>query len=83
MSQKEGLYGKYIIRNASGEPLDPNAKYIVLRYDAESKDGPAARHALIAYARFISQSNIQFSKDLIEEMKKEWDKFYLKQSNEE
>ena len=28
-----GLYEKYVIQKASGEPLEPGARYFVLRYD--------------------------------------------------
>lgn len=71
-SQQEGLYGKFIIRKADGTPIDSKAKYIVLRYDVDSKDGSASRHAIIAYARSIKSSNPQFADDLLKEMEVEY-----------
>jgi len=44
-----GLYGKYTIGKSDGTPVDPNAKYIVLRYDAGSDD-ELARMALLRYS---------------------------------
>ena len=83
MPQQQGLFGKFLIQKADGSPISPSAKYIVLRYDAESEDGSAARHAIIAYARFINQSNPGFSRDLIEEMKVESIKSYTLNNNNE
>ena len=46
MSEQQGLYNKFIISKADGSPIDPKAKYIVLRYDADNiKDGSAVRVA--------------------------------------
>jgi hypothetical protein len=69
--QQEGLFNKFIISKADGSPIDPEAKYIVLRYDAKSSDGAASRRAIIAYARAISQSDPVFAADLLEEMANE------------
>lgn len=43
------LFGRYKIEKADGGPIDPEAKYFVLRYDHKSKD-PEARAALFKYA---------------------------------
>lgn len=41
----KGWYGKYIIKKANGEPIDPHAQYFVLRIDTD----PHARAALREY----------------------------------
>ena len=47
MSDNErGFYQKYIVQKASGNPVDPEARYFVLRVDED----PAARAALRTYA---------------------------------
>jgi hypothetical protein len=71
MSNQQGLFGKFILEKADGSPIDPEAKYIVLRYDSKSSDGVASRRAIIAYARAISQSDPVFAADLLEEMANE------------
>ena len=43
----EGIFGKYVLRKASGDALDPEACYFVLRLDADE----AARYAALEYAR--------------------------------
>lgn len=53
------LIQKYIVTKADGEPVDPGAKYFVLRYDADSRDGYAAREALRYYA-YISNATSLF-----------------------
>ena len=69
---KQGLFGKFILKKADGSPISPNAKYLVLRYDANNdKDGNACRKAIITYARAISKSDPTFATDLLEEMTKE------------
>lgn len=45
----KGLYGKYNISKANGEPTDPNAQYFVLRLDTDKH----ARAAVNAYADSI------------------------------
>jgi hypothetical protein len=49
----KGLYGKYIITKANGEPIADDAKYFVLRYDRAAADGQAARLALLAYTCLV------------------------------
>lgn len=41
----KGLYQKYAIQKANGDPVDPNGSYFVLRYDTD----PAARAAMWQY----------------------------------
>lgn len=43
------LYGKYQLKKANAEEVDPDAKYFILRYDAKSKD-LHARSTLMRYA---------------------------------
>ena len=42
----KGLYNKYRIEKASGEPIDPKAQYFVLRIDTDL----AAKKAMLTYA---------------------------------
>ena len=48
----KGLYKKYIITKANGEPIDPEAQYFVLRIDTD----PHAREALKAYRDSLIRS---------------------------
>lgn len=57
-----GLYTKYIIEKADGSPVDPNAKYFVLRIDTDCH----ARIALSAYAESIAGDAPEFSRQLQE-----------------
>lgn len=66
MSEQQGLYDKFIISKADGSPIDPKAKYIVLRYDADNiKDGSAVRVAIRKYAKMIQHTNPAFALDLL------------------
>ncbi len=49
----EGLYHKYKIEKANGEPIDPTAQYFVLRIDTD----PAARAAMLTYADEIEKNH--------------------------
>jgi hypothetical protein len=80
MADLEGLYGKYIIRKADGSPIDPKAKYIVLRYDADSKDFGPSHAAIRKYAEEIKQSNPVFALDLTKELDREYLKRLLAQT---
>lgn len=55
-----GLRRKYKIEKASGEPVDPEAVYFVLRVDED----PHARAALRAYADSVEQENATFAEEL-------------------
>ena len=72
MSEQQGLYGKFIISKADGSPIDPKAKYIVLRYDADSKDFWSSSAAIRKYAELIFTTNLEFATDLIKEMNSEY-----------
>ena len=72
MSEQQGLYGKFIISKADGSPIDPKAKYIVLRYDADSKDFGPSSAAIRKYAELISTTNLEFATGLIKEMNSEY-----------
>lgn len=54
------LYGKYHIAKADGSPIDPNAKYFVLRIDTDQ----AAREALKTYANYIEYDEPEFAAEL-------------------
>ncbi len=53
---------KYDIRKTSGEPLHPDAKYFVLRYDKD----PNAVVAMLAYAHGLVGDNTPFVKQLLQ-----------------
>lgn len=72
MSEQEKLYNKYNISKTDGSPIDPNAKYIILRYDANSKDFGPSQAAIKIYAEQIKHSNPKFALDLIKELDKEY-----------
>jgi hypothetical protein len=72
---------KFILKKADGSPIDPEAKYIVLRYDANNfKDGFAARHAIRKYAKMIQHTNPVFALDLLKAVKDEYIKELLAQT---
>ena len=50
MTEKQGLYDKYIITKTDGSPVDPHAQYFVLRIDTD----PCARLALDHYAQYLA-----------------------------
>ena len=77
MSEQQGLYGKFIISKADGSPMNPKAKYIILRYDADSKDFWPSSAAIRKYAELISTTNVEFATDLIKEMNNEYLKWLL------
>lgn len=57
---EDGLYEKYRVQKTNGEPVDPAAKYFVLRLDTDA----AARHAVMHYARAIMKENETLATDL-------------------
>lgn len=73
--QHKGLYGKFLLQKTNGSPIDPEAKYIVLRYDANSKDGNLTRAVLIKYASLIRSFNPQFADDLLKQIEIEQIKY--------
>ena len=55
-----GLHQRYIIQKTSGEPVDPNAVYFVLRIDKGGKDPKhikAGRDATRAYIQSLRDQN--------------------------
>lgn len=58
--------GKYLILKNSGKPIDPEAKYFVLRYDAGAD--PHARVALRKYAESVALDNPRLAIDLLREL---------------
>ena len=61
----KGLYNKYKIEKTDGTPVDPDAKYMVLRYDKPDNIYHAAvRKALQTFAKEIKQTNLNFSEEL-------------------
>lgn len=58
--QYGGLRQKYIISKVSGNPVDPKAKYFVLRYDED----PHAVAAIKAYIKSIRRENLELARDL-------------------
>jgi len=67
MNSEKGLLPKYNVKKANGTPVDPNAKYFVLRYDEGQKDENhriACIKALSAYADAIEPHIPELAKDL-------------------
>lgn len=60
---QEGLYNKYVLAKANGNPIDEEARYFVLRYDSDYH----AQKALLTYAVSVMRSNPELSKDLQDE----------------
>ncbi len=46
MANQQGIYNKYRVKKTDGSPMDPEARYFVLRPNLD----PAARVAMRAYA---------------------------------
>lgn len=66
-----GLIDKYVISKKNGKPLDPTAKYFVLRLDdgGEPNHVSACRKAVLAYANEIKDFLPKLSNDLIKKYK--------------
>ena len=58
--QSSSLYHKYNITKADGSPVDPDARYFILRIDTD----PAAREVLLSYAKAIELENPLFADEL-------------------
>ena len=56
------IHDKYKLEKTNGNPLDPGAKYFVLRYDCD----PNAVRALMTYIESIMGTNLDFALDLVE-----------------
>ena len=64
-----GLYGRYIVEKVSGEPVDENAEYFILRLDKYGDDPKhiaACRKAILTYANEIKEHLPKLSSDLLE-----------------
>jgi hypothetical protein len=61
-----GFRRKYYLTKLSGRPIDPEAKYFVLRYDSEGD--PHARVALKAYAESVMVDNYTLANDILKEL---------------
>lgn len=68
VGESRGLFNKFEVKHADGSPVDLNAKYVVVRYDANSEDGKNGRLALRVYAVGMSHTNKKFSDDLWKEV---------------
>ncbi len=64
--RERGLYGKYILYKADGSPVDPDARYFVLRLDEKGEPNhvQASRRAVELYAYEIEDSHRQLSRNL-------------------
>lgn len=52
-----GLHRRYVVQKTSGEPVDPRARYFVLRFDNHGDDPKhiaACQKAMLTYAREIA-----------------------------
>ena len=58
----KGLYRKYIIQNADGQPTDSDAQYFVLRIDTDRH----ARVAMQAYVDSVRSENGRLAWDIAE-----------------
>lgn len=70
--QPDGLYKKYIVQKTDGSPIDPKARYIILRVDdngatteLEKTYRAAARGGVAEFARKIADFAPGLSEDLI------------------
>lgn len=71
MVDEKGFYPKYNVTKTDGSDIDPNAKYIVLRYDRDDDYGEITRYLLLIFCRLIKPFAKQFSLDLQKEIVKE------------
>lgn len=62
-TEPKGLYNKYVVHKADGSPVDPSARYLVLRLDA-GEYVTACRAAAAVFARRVSFRNPQLAADL-------------------
>lgn len=57
--EDEGLANKFVVLKATGEPIKPEARYFVLRYDKDDAWGEAAREALALFAGEIDHAGYE------------------------
>jgi hypothetical protein len=63
-TDKAGLFGKYLVAKRDGTPLDPEAKYFVVRYDAKAAHGDIGRTTLAYYASAIESEMPELAVEL-------------------
>ena len=61
MNEDRGLYHKYKVEKADGSPVDPEARYFVLRVDTDRH----ARRALRTYALSVLEDNETLAEDIM------------------
>jgi len=62
-----GLHSRYYVSKVSGEPVDEDAEYFVLRLDKGGSDllhVDACRCAIMTYASVIEKTQPELAKDL-------------------
>lgn len=80
---KDKLCRKYIIQKADGSNFDPNAKYFVLRYDAEAKHGYINRTILHKWCNYISEYGlVELADDLLKDIREETNKAFGKDDDQ-
>ena len=68
------LFGKYLIAKADGTPLEPDARYFVVRYDAGADHGSIGRTVLRMYALHMSKVAPELATELLDDIDAETDK---------
>ena len=77
------LCRKYIIQKADGSDFDPNAKYFVLRYDAEAEHGYINRTILHKWCDYIRRYGlVELADDLLKDIREETNKAFGKDKTE-
>lgn len=71
MEDTKGFYPKYIVKKSDGSPVNPNNKYIILRYDKDDEYGEVTRYLLLIFCRLIKPFAKKFSLELRDEMVEE------------
>ena len=68
------LFNKYTIAKSDGSPVDPNARYFVLRLDGTDKFAEASRFAAAMYAEIVDEQEPEFAshiRELVEDCHRE------------
>ncbi len=81
----KGLYPKYILSKGNGEPLNPRAKYFILRYDCETEREHlyASVKALGSYCDEIKETFPDLANDLWADVELELQKVLEQKHNGE
>lgn len=72
----DGLHARYAVTYADGRPVDPNARYFVLRLDPEAPDAQHAVACRIAARAYVAAAPAHMAK-VAEELERELDQFDL------